>query len=104
MSKRKRARRRLRKQHRRLTPPLLLRNESGERELIEVDHELVTRETLRSTRTTALLILAPELRIQVSSRCINKRRVPVLKISPKDHVPTDWQPSAYRDTLREFAG
>jgi hypothetical protein len=98
--KRKRKARRLRKQPRRLTPPLLLRNDAGERELVEVDQDFITREIMRSTRTTALLTLAPNLRVEVGSRCINKRRVAVLKISPKD-----WQPDApkvgasFRETL-----
>jgi hypothetical protein len=91
MAKRKKQKR---KQPRRLTPPLFLRGDDGTREVVEVDHEHITQQIMQSTRTTAILILADGLRIQVSSRCINKRRVPLVRIAPKDHTPPAWQPEA----------
>lgn len=84
---------RTRKQPRRLTPPLFLRGDDGTREVVEVDHEHITQQIMQSTRTTAILILADGLRIQVSSRCINKRRVPLVRIAPKDHTPPAWEPA-----------
>jgi len=99
---RKRAKRRTRKQPRRLTPPLFLRNESG-REVVEVDQEIITSELSQSPRTTAFLSLAPGLRIEVGSRCINKRRVTVLRISPKDYKHERPQiGDAFEDTRRKW--
>jgi hypothetical protein len=86
-----RARKLKRKQPRRLTPPLFLRGDSGERVAVEVDQEHVTSERFTSTRTSALLVLSPGLRVEVGSRCINKRRVPVLRISPRDYTPAEPQ-------------
>lgn len=73
---------RLRKQPRLMTPPLVLRLEDGERQIIDVDTELVTSQPSNSLRTTAFLELAPGLKIRVRSRCLNKRRVTVLTIEP----------------------
>jgi len=80
--------RRQRKQPRKLTPPLVLRSASGERVIVEVDDQFVTGEIFQSGRISALLVLAPGLRIEVGSRSIHKRRFPVLRISPQS-----WQPS-----------
>jgi hypothetical protein len=107
---RRKAKRRTRKQPRRLTPPLLLRNDAGERELFEVDQDFITSEIMRSARTTALLILAPNLRVEVGSRCINKRRVQVLTISPQEQrralAPTQSDTprigAAFSETANEF--
>jgi hypothetical protein len=71
-----------RKQPRRLTPPLVLRCDDGERQIIEVDTEVFILQASRSSRTTAILELAPGLKIRVGSRCLNKHRVTVLRIEP----------------------
>lgn len=70
-----------RKQPRRLTPPLILRDDDGGRECIEVDEEHTTSRTLKSGRVSAFLILSSDLRITLGSRCVNKRRVPVINIT-----------------------
>lgn len=70
-----------RKQPRRLTPPLILRDDEGGRECIEVDQELTSNRTLKSGRVSAFLILSSDLRVTLGSRCINKRRVPVINIT-----------------------
>jgi hypothetical protein len=80
--------RRQRKQARKLTPPLSLRGASGERVIVEVDDQFVTSEIFQSCRLSALLTLAPGLRIEIGSRSIHKRRFPVLRISPQA-----WHPS-----------
>lgn len=82
----------MRKQPKRLTPPLFLHGNSGAKEVVEVDQELVLQEIMRSTRTTAIIYLSDGLRVQVSSRCMNKRRYPVLWISPAGYTPPTWQP------------
>lgn len=88
---RRRRKRIYRKQPRRLTPPLFLRDSEGNREAIEVDQELFTVVLMQSTRTTAYLQLSDGLRIQVGSRCINKRRVPAIRISPANYIPPEWK-------------
>ena len=71
-----------RKQPRRLTPPLVLTNidESSDRTAILVDEELILEHTYRSGRMRCYLTLGPGLRIQVGSRCINKRRLTSISI------------------------
>ena len=92
---------RKRKQPRRLTPPLVLRNDDGERELIEVDQTLTTSEIMRSGRVRALLVLAPGLRVEIGSRSVNKRRLPVITIAPQGWRADDApQPGA---TFRAIA-
>jgi hypothetical protein len=78
---------RRRKEPRRKTPPLLLRSDDDQREIVEVDQEFTTTEKMRSGRVRAFLVLSPGLKITVGSRCVNKRRVPVLRI-----YAHDWQP------------
>jgi hypothetical protein len=46
---------RLRKQPRRMTPPLLLRDQDGERTIVALDEELVTDQPQRSNRATLFL-------------------------------------------------
>jgi hypothetical protein len=75
---------RKRKQPRRMTPPLVLRSDAGDRAIIEVDDEILTEQPHQSNRTTAFLQLAPGLRVQVRSRSVNKRRITLLAISPAD--------------------
>jgi hypothetical protein len=65
-----------------MTPPLVLRKDDGECAIIEVDHEIVTDTVGRTNRSTVFLTLAPGLRVQVGSRCLNKHRVTSLRISP----------------------
>ena len=49
---------------------------------------------MASTRINALLLLWPGLRVQIGSRCINKRRIPVLRICPKNYIPPEWEPQS----------
>jgi hypothetical protein len=79
---------RKRKQPRRLTPPLVLRSDAGDRAIIEVDDEILIDQPHQSNRTVVFLQLAPGLRIQVRSRSVNKRRVTLLAISPSAVVET----------------
>jgi hypothetical protein len=69
-----------RKQPRSRTTPLGLRADNGERMVVMVDEEVRTQGWLRSGRTTAFLVLSPDLVVKVGSRCVNKRRVTVIKI------------------------
>jgi hypothetical protein len=79
--KRTRKRKRLRKQPRKLTPPLVLRDDrTGEVHIVEVDHEHVTTNAHHSRRISAILHFGSALKISVGSRSVNKRRVPVLHI------------------------
>jgi len=89
--RRKRRRILYRKQPRRLTPPLFLHGSDGAREVVEVDQGLVTGAIMRSTCTKAYLLLSDGLVISIGSRCINKRRIPIIRISPVGHVPQQWQ-------------
>ena len=93
---------RRRKQPRRLTPPLFLRGAEGEREVVEVDHELVTRSTMTSGRVRAILVIAPGVHIRVGSRCINKKRVPVLRIEPEGYVPQVPELNGYAEAVADF--
>jgi hypothetical protein len=78
---------RTRKQPRRMTPPLMLRDQEGGRECVEVDTELVTTALMQSGRVRAILTLSPGLKVAVGSRCFNKVRVPVIHISaPNGHA------------------
>jgi hypothetical protein len=88
---RRRHKRIYRKQPRRLTPPLFLHGNDGTKEVVEVDQEFVTGTLMRSTCTKAYLLLSDGLVISVGSRCINKRRIPIIRISPVGHVPKEWQ-------------
>jgi hypothetical protein len=65
-----------------MTPPLVLRCDDGERQIVEVDTGICTTQHSISTRTTAILEVAPGVKISVGSRCINKRRVTLLRIEP----------------------
>jgi hypothetical protein len=91
MRRRRKRKRILRKQPRRLTPPLFLKGNDGERNVIEVDEEQVTQQVMESTRTLAFLVLSDGLRVRVGSRCINKRRIPVLRISAWNYTPPQWK-------------
>jgi hypothetical protein len=73
-----------------MTPPLVLRTDDGERAIIEVDHEIVTDTVGRTNRSTVFLTLAPGLRVQVGSRCLNKHRVTSLRISPANGYTLPW--------------
>jgi hypothetical protein len=76
-------RKRLRKQPRRMTPPLILRDEQGETTIVELDDRFVTLAPVHSRRTICFLTLCPGLQISVASRCVNKRRVTRLIIRPR---------------------
>jgi hypothetical protein len=81
-----------------MTPPLVLRTQEGGRVIVEVDQYTVTGERVESSgRVTAYLILAPDLRVSVGSRCVNKRRVPVLRISARDYIAEETTGAAFRD-------
>jgi hypothetical protein len=75
-------RKRTRKQPRRLTPPLFLRTEEGDRSIIEVDTQTTITNHCTSTRLSAILRLDPGLDLVIGSRSINKRRVTVIHIKP----------------------
>jgi len=93
---------RTRKEPRRLTPPLFLRGAQGDREVVEVDQEIVTISDMTSGRVRAILQIAPGIRIKMGSRCINKRRVAVLRIEPADYQPAEAQPSQYAEAIAGF--
>lgn len=92
---------RKRKQPRRLTPPLILRDSDGERECIEVDQEHTTTRTMMSGRVRAYLILSGDLRITLGSRCVNKQRVPVINVTAIPAPIHRPEPVAHDITLQE---
>lgn len=66
-----------------MTPPLFLRDPSdGSRQIIEVDDSVTTSGLQHSGRTLAFLTLAPGLTVRVRSKCINKRRITWLLVTP----------------------
>lgn len=67
-----------------MTPPLMLRTDEGDREVVSVDEEFTATTRCVSVRTTAILELAAGVRVTVGSRSINKRRVTVLRIGAAD--------------------
>jgi hypothetical protein len=82
-TKRRKATKPRRKQPRRMTPPLFLRDaENGERSIIELDDSAQLVRTQTTGRMTVYLKLAPGLRVRVSSRCVAKRRFTELHLEP----------------------
>lgn len=65
-----------------MTPPLCLRDQDGGREIVALDEELVTVCPYHSSRVTVFLNLEAGLLCKLSSRCVNKRRVTAVTISP----------------------
>lgn len=91
-----------RKQPRRLTPPLFLKGESGVRDCIEIDDQIVTMERSCTGRVSVFLTLGPDLRVQVGSRCVNKRRVTSLIISKSgDGDAINYQHAPQLQQIRE---
>lgn len=92
---------RMRKQPRKCTPPLSLRDENGEREIIAIDEELVTARACYSGRVTCFLNLGAGLEIRIGSRCVNKRRVTSVTIRPAHSLPQHSVSTAptYRELL-----
>lgn len=91
-----------RKQPRRLTPPLILTNtkDATDRTAILVDEDLILDGAYRSGRVRCYLELGPGLRVAVGSRCINKKRVAVIRIRRSDLPAPDPEYPGYRDASR----
>jgi|SRR6266446_4304292 len=79
-----------RHQSRKLTPPLVLRNDEGDTEIVEVDTLYhTTNHTWISRKISARLILGPGLRIRIGSRCqTSKKRLTEI------HVTCSFDPKA----------
>jgi hypothetical protein len=87
-----------------MTPPLVLRDEEGYRSIVEVDDVFVVATSQQTPRVTAFLRLAPGLIVEVKSRCVNKRRVPVLCIRPGVAIegpPLPALGTAFRELMRQ---
>jgi hypothetical protein len=83
-----------------MTPPLMLRDEEGNRSIIEVDDAFFCSVLQQSPRVTAFLRFAPGVIVEVKSRCLNKRRVPVLCVRPVAAVEPSRAPvlgTAFRE-------
>jgi hypothetical protein len=86
-----------------MTPPLVLRDEDGYRSIVEVDDAFAVDTSQQSPRVTAFLRFAPGVIVEVKSRCVNKRRVPVLCIRPGVAIESPPVP-ALGTAFRELAG
>jgi hypothetical protein len=95
---------RKRKQARKLTPPLFLKTEAGERLVVEVDQErAVTGERMEASgRFVGFLKFGRGLALTVGSRCLNKKRLPVVSIdiAERDEVPAPPDRPALGQALR----
>jgi len=67
-----------------MTPPLILADHNHERTAIMVDEELVLELPHTSGRVRAYLNLGAGLRVSIGSRCVNKRRIQVIRIRRAD--------------------
>jgi hypothetical protein len=85
-----------------MTPPLSLRDEDGDREIVALDEEAVTQKLCYSGRVTVFLNLAPGLEIKVGSRCVNKRRFASVTIKPAGQVVHLKMPQAFQELKAVF--
>jgi hypothetical protein len=87
-----------------MTPPLFLRDDDGQREIVSLDEELLTSRPYRTGRVTVFLRLGPGLQVKVSSRCQNKRRYTALSIRLASEPPAPPPEfPAYQDCLAVMA-